>query len=198
MQEKSGRRSNRDRSEDMRARLMTAARGLFVEKGFADTGTPEIVRNAQVTRGALYHHFSDKTDLFRAIVRAEAAAVGDEIERSTAGSADAVAALRDGTRAYFRAMQVDGRVRLLLLDGPSVLGAGEIAAIDAQHGSATLRAGLADALAGTDAPLDAMSDILSAGFDRAAIAIAGGAPPGPYIDALLLVIDTLAGRSRPG
>jgi len=196
MQEQSARRSNKDRSEDMRARLMAAARALFVEKGFAETGTPEIVRDAKVTRGALYHHFADKTDLFRAIVRAEADAIGEEIENSSASSASAVAALRDGTRAYFQAMQVAGRVRLLLLDGPAVLGFGEMAAIDAQHDGATLRAGLAEALAGTDTPLDAMADVLSAGFERAAIAIAGGAPPAPYLDALLILVETLAGTSE--
>ena len=54
------RHSNESRSQATRERLRGAAPGLFVEAGFAATGTPEIVAAAGVTRGALYHHLADK------------------------------------------------------------------------------------------------------------------------------------------
>ena len=65
-----------EQSEATRGDLMRAARRLFAERGFAGVAAEEIVQVAGVTRGALYHHFQDKRDLFRAVYEA--------IERETA------------------------------------------------------------------------------------------------------------------
>ncbi|AXX97077.1 TetR/AcrR family transcriptional regulator [Profundibacter amoris] len=197
MQEKSTRRSNKARSEEMRARLITVSRKLFAQKGFAETGTPEIVKAAQVTRGALYHHFADKTDLFRAVVLAEANDVANDIALHSNANSNAAEALREGAKSYFKSMQKPGRVRLLLLDGPAVLGQKEMVSIDATTGGNALKEGLSALLSDNAAPLAALAEIISAAFDRAALAIANGANETPYFDAISLVLEGLAvGQKR--
>ncbi|MGO4780189.1 TetR/AcrR family transcriptional regulator, partial [Lysobacter sp. 2RAB21] len=74
-----GPRSNRERTEATRHALLEAARGLFVSKGYSDTSTPEVAVAAGITRGALYHHFIDKRDLFRQVLQREAKSVREEI-----------------------------------------------------------------------------------------------------------------------
>ncbi len=201
MQEGSGRRSNRQRSEEMRGRLLAAARALFVEKGYADTGTPEIVATAGVTRGALYHHFEDKQALFRAVVEAEAAAVAAEIEAAGGSGDDARARLLAGARAYLEAMAEPGRTRLLLVDGPAILGAAEVRAIDGGHTERTLREGLDEAIrAGAIAPLPLapLTSLLSAMFDRAALdGATGGQADDDRTEAALQVIEALLAGLAP-
>src|SRR5260370_37648230 len=64
---------------DTRQALVDAARKLFTKQGYAATGTKEIVAAARVTRGALYHHFHDKTDLFRAVMEQIAGEVAEHL-----------------------------------------------------------------------------------------------------------------------
>lgn len=185
------RRTNPERAEATKTALLDAARGLFVEKGYAETSTPEIVETAKVTRGALYHHFDDKRDLFRAVLEREAQAVAAEIEASASTALPAREALLKGSMAYLDAMSVPGRTRLLLIDGPAVLGSGDIAAIDEAHAARTLREGL-EAVLGTSRPkfsLPAMIALLSAAFDRAALAIEAGADPAEFRSAITGLVE---------
>ena len=198
MQEKNERQTNQARTEATRKALIHAGRALFAEKGYADTGTPEIVKAAAVTRGALYHHFRDKADLFGAVVRAEAESVASEIEVGSVDARTAAAALESGGAAYFGAMAAPGRIRLLLLDGPAVLGHAAIREIDAATGGGALRDGLAAALPETTQPdrIDALADMLSAAFDRAAIAIAAVASALAYRESLGHLVDALIGGAK--
>ncbi|RWB71091.1 MAG: TetR/AcrR family transcriptional regulator [Mesorhizobium sp.] len=195
MQQESGRRSNRDRTEATRADLIRAARKLFTEKSYAETGTPEIVAEAGVTRGALYHHFADKQALFAAVVEQEAAAVAAEIDHASPPSLSARDALIAGSDAYLEAMRAPGRTRLLLLDGPAVLGRTAMDEIDNHHGNRSLREGLVAAMRAqqlTRLPVEALTALLAAAFDRAALAIEAGAPAEDYRAVLIALMDGLS------
>ncbi|WP_175009733.1 TetR/AcrR family transcriptional regulator [Cellulosimicrobium sp. TH-20] len=218
------RRTNAERTHATRAALVAAARDLFVRAGYAATSTPQIAAAANVTRGALYHHYADKQDLFRAVAEAEAEAVAREIEACTAApdagkaapersdapdapdAPDARAMLVEGARAYLDAMGEPGRTRLLLVDAPAVLGPAEADALDARHARRTLREGLGAALgahpsgdSASHSPdeqrLDALTLLLSAAFDRAALALDAGAAPGPVRAAVTELVDRVCAPS---
>lgn len=194
MQQDISRRSNRERSDTTRAAILDAARGLFVTRGYADTSTPDIVAAAGLTRGALYHHFEDKKALFRAVAEREAISVATSIEQATSRDLSAREALKVGARAYFDAMREPGRIRLLLLDGPAVLGKREMMAIDAANAQRTLEEGIAEAMAPFTVSADrlsAMASLLSAAFDRAALDIADGASSEVYVETIGTLIDRM-------
>ena len=196
MQQKSQTTTNNARAEATRTALMAAARRLFAEKGYAETSTPEIVTAAGVTRGALYHHFEDKMALFRAVVTEEYRAVAAEIDASakqTHGSA--IGALRQGSRGYIDAMKDHGRVRIMLRDGPAVLGPLELDQIDRATSADTLRCGLAEAMQAGQIkmlPLEALTAQLSALFDRAALAISEGEDPEDHLEVLEAIFESFA------
>ncbi|AYG69566.1 MULTISPECIES: TetR/AcrR family transcriptional regulator [unclassified Rhizobium] len=188
-------RSNRERTEKTKAALIAAARVLFVEKGYAETSTPEIVAAAGITRGALYHHFEDKRALFRAVVREEALAVTRSIEQATPEQLAPRDALIAGSSAYLDAMRVAGRTRLLLIEGPTVLGLAEMKQLDEETTTLTLKQGLEAALShgrNSGTPVEALADILSAAFDRAALAVDAGGDAGRYRIAIAHMIERIA------
>src|SRR3954469_3344207 len=85
-----------ERTETTRGALIAAARKLFGARGYAGVGTEEVVAEAGVTRGALYHHFRDKRDLFRAVFVAQEQAF-------LLGVGEAVAAVQGGPYARLAA-----------------------------------------------------------------------------------------------
>lgn len=192
MQEES--RSNLERSEATQKSLVAAARALFVEKGFATTSTPQIVAAANVSRGALYHHYGNKQDLFEAVLIKEAEDVASAIEHEPASDGDPLSLLVAGARAYVREMGNNGRSRLLLIDGPVVLGSARMREIDQLLGARTLFEGLlALAPDSSNGRLIALSDILSAAFDRAALAISQGSDKELYTETLIDLLKSVSG-----
>ncbi|HEX6117578.1 MAG TPA: helix-turn-helix domain-containing protein [Solirubrobacterales bacterium] len=135
-----------ERSESTRARLIAAAQDLFAERGFADVGTEEIVRRAEVTRGALYHHFADKRDLFRAVHEGIEAGLAEEIGARVAAEAEAGTDPREvlaiGARAFLDACERPEIARIALVESPAVLGWTEWREIDERYGLGLVTAAL--------------------------------------------------------
>lgn len=119
-----GRRTQAERAADTRGALISAARPLFASLGFAEASLETIVRDAGVTRGALYHHFADKTELFAAVfeqVEGEMAArMVDAV--AAAGHTDPVEIMRLCAGLWLDACSDPEVQRIVLLEALAVLG----------------------------------------------------------------------------
>jgi AcrR family transcriptional regulator len=114
----------RERATSTRAALVDAARYLFARQGYHGTGTEEIVARAAVTRGALYHHFAGKEDLFAEVFRVVAAELVIRANESVAAlSGDLWAQVSQALERYLELVAANEEYRrVLLIDGPSTLG----------------------------------------------------------------------------
>jgi len=136
-------RSRRDEySEATRQALLAAARKLFTEQGYQATGIEAVAQASRVTRGALYHHFADKRALFDAVVvelQSEAAAF---VMKRAGAISDRWAAMRAGTEAFLEACLDPAYLRLVIQDGPAILGAARHREIDDAYPRGLLLAAL--------------------------------------------------------
>jgi AcrR family transcriptional regulator len=169
-------RTQVERSEATRAALIAAARELFGERGYGDVGTEEIVARAGVTRGALYHQFDDKRDLFRAVVVSlEEQVIARVALEATTGAATAGDVLRKVVGAWLDVCEDPIVNRVLLLDAPGVLGWEEWRAIGEQFGLGTAMALLGQAMdEGSIArqPVRPLAHVVIGALDEAALYVA--------------------------
>jgi AcrR family transcriptional regulator len=166
-----------ERSEATRAALVAAARALFAQRGFAGVGTEEIVRAAGVTRGALYHQFADKQDLFAVVFEQLEAELAERVAEAAvaSGATDPLTAMRAGSQAWLEACTEPEVQRIVLLDAPAVLGSERAREIGLRYGLGQVEAGLQAAIeAGQVAPqpVRALAHVLIGAVDEAALYIA--------------------------
>ena len=137
------RASAADAAETAR-RILEAATAHFAAHGYATASVDDIARAAGVTRGAVYHHYTSKPELFAAVASAQQQRVAGAIIAATADSGpDTV--LRDGSHAYLDAITAGAAARILLIDGPAALGWAQWRRLDAEGPEQELRTGLHEA-----------------------------------------------------
>jgi AcrR family transcriptional regulator len=168
------------RGDVTRDALLRAAHELFAERGYAGVGTEEIVARAGVTRGALYHHFADKRDLFRAVhEQLEQRLVADIGER-IGGIEDAWELIVTGVRAFLDSCTDPAVRRIALLDAPAVLGWAEWREIDERYGLGLVSFGLQNAMDHgvlAPRPVRPLAHLLMGAMAEAAMVIANAANP---------------------
>jgi AcrR family transcriptional regulator len=186
-------------AEQTRQAIVKAARDAFAKHGFAAASTTAIATAAGVTRGALYHHFAEKTDLFRAVF----VEIEHELNETVVGAAlaetDSLSAFVAGCGAVLDFAARPDYQRIVVVDGPAVLGVAEWHAIDAAIGLTSMDAGLAaldrDGLLGWT-PSPALTVLMFGALTEATLALARG--DGPSRDELLDEFVALVTSRAPG
>ena len=192
-----------EHASDTRTALITAARELFAGQGYDDTGTEQIVAAARVTRGALYHHFRDKADLFRTVMAEAAADVALRLtdEQLASEATSPLQDIREWVSAFLDVC-VDGDFQqIVLVDGPRVLGAGPWEDLVERYGRSLLEEWLQRAVeAGdlADVPVGALARLLIAMLTEAGLAIARSDSPAQTREPMGIALDRLLTGLRPG
>src|SRR3954469_14588689 len=109
-------------SASTRRALIDVAEQLFTEQGYAATSLDAIVAGADVTKGALYHHYSGKQALFEAVFERVESAGAQSIQDALTGDQDPWDKAASGLRAFLEVVRQPSYSRIVIQDGPSVLG----------------------------------------------------------------------------
>lgn len=181
-----------EQRERTRAEIMRLATARFAEHGYAGVALEDLMAEAGLTRGALYHHFGSKQGLFQAVVEHAQRGVAQAVERASAGHDDVLADFLAGCRAFLEASLAPEVRRILLIEGPAVLGWGDWREGDLDTSARLLDEGVAElASAGliAGASLDTVSTMLSGALNEVAIANAASNDPARGIEE---AVETLA------
>lgn len=185
----------RARGDRTRRDLVDAGRALFVEKGYFETSISDLVARSGVgTRGAFYHHFKDKAELFRAVF--------EEVERdltlrslaSPPQGADAWEKLSVGMRGFLESAVEPEVQRVMLIDGPVVLGWRTLRSIQEGNSIALINEMVDEAIAEgiiDDHPVGELTHLLVAAVEEAALLVAHADRPAKARARAAKVLDRL-------
>jgi AcrR family transcriptional regulator len=167
-------------AEATRRALLDAARDLFAAEGYVDVSIDEICQRAGVTKGALYHHFRDKRDLFRAVFEEVEGEWADELGALVAEERDPLERIEIVGDAFLDACLDPARQRILLLDGPALVAWEEMRRIDAGRGFGLIATLLSDAMEAGQLerqPVGPLAHLMLGAMYEASLAIARDKDP---------------------
>jgi AcrR family transcriptional regulator len=187
----------RARGAETRSRLTAAARQLFGARGFDATSIEAVLARSGVARGALYHHFASKTELFDAVAEEVFVEIAQRTDAAARGGNDALARLRAGSQAWLE-MALDPDVqRIALLDPIAVLGWSRWRALDEQYTLGALRGALRRLAREGRVPEgqdQLLANMLLAALNEAALFIAESDDPSAALRTGRAAVDTLLDR----
>ncbi|WP_422881935.1 TetR/AcrR family transcriptional regulator [Pantoea agglomerans] len=184
--------------EENRAKLITAARTAFAEKGFAAASMDELTASVGLTRGALYHNFGDKKGLLAAVVAQVDGEMAQQAKAAASGVSDAWEKLVAEGIAYIR-MAMDAEVqRIVLRDGPAFLGdpsqwPSQNSCLEATRETITR---LIDSGIMKPVNVDAAAHLLNSAALNAALWVASSSEPEKALPKMIDVFTQLAGGLR--
>jgi AcrR family transcriptional regulator len=162
-------------SEATRQALLSAARDLFAAQGYQETSIEAVARASRVTRGALYHHFKDKQDLFSAVFDLEEQKLTTTVAQAAAGNSSPWDGILAGCNAFLDACLDPAVQRIVLIDALAVLGWDRWREIDAKYNLQLLTAALQGAMDQgilARGPVDSLAHLLMGAMTEGAIFIA--------------------------
>ncbi|HST73747.1 MAG TPA: TetR/AcrR family transcriptional regulator [Acetobacteraceae bacterium] len=196
--------SQAERRANTRKAILTAAEDLFGQHGFAATTVDGIAAAAGVAKGAVYHHFATKENVFEAVFEATSEALVQRVVAASTQAKDALDGMVVGSRAYFTACAEARTGRIILQDGPAVLGWERWREIDARHFGRMIPMALDAAMAQgliANQPVPPLARLLLGAVTEAAVASAGAADPArtglDHVRALETVLTGLRMRRAP-
>jgi AcrR family transcriptional regulator len=187
----------RVRGAATRERLLTAARRLFGERGYEATSIEAVLAASGVARGALYHHFPSKAELFDAVLADVLVEIAERSAAAAAGSEDPLEGLRAGSHAWL-AMALDPAIqRIALLDPTTAVGWARWREQDQAHSLGGLRATLLRLSEEGRVPAaqaELLAHVLLAALNEAALFVAFAEDQPAAADTARASVDTLLDR----
>ncbi len=188
------RRSQAERSAETTDELLASARRLFAERGYASTSLSDIVAEAGLTKGAVYHHFTGKQEVFRAVFEREHRALAATVADAAQREADPWVRVRVGWHAFMAAAEDPAVQRIVLLEAPGALGWDATREIAGKYALSLLETGLAAAMEAkriAARPVGPFARLLYAAMCEAATITASAPVDQKTSGAVLAAVDAL-------
>lgn len=185
------------RRADTIAAILHGARTLFTAQGFDDTSVDAIASEADVGKGAVYHHFASKEEILDRLVDAMQNEIAGEVVAVASKGKDVLDSIGRGTFKYLTAITAPGTRRILLVDGPAVLGWERWREIDHKYFAALMRGPLDAQLRKrmNSREVQAVGHLIAGAMMEAALVCATSAKPArtarDMTDGLLILLKPL-------